>query len=113
MILDFANGVAHAVGGVFDQEPFGIPQPPGNPAIKRSNVIIGQAFGTFLRVNSDDCLNVREAPGLDADVIDCIARNALVHDMGESRMTDGIEWKRIRLLDGREGWASAEFLNLD
>ena len=54
---------------------------------------------------ADPCLNVRSGPNLDDARIDCMEPGLELIVVGES----GI-WRKVRLLDGREGWVSSRFL---
>ncbi|MGE5595278.1 MAG: LuxR C-terminal-related transcriptional regulator [Hyphomicrobiales bacterium] len=72
---------------------------------------VGATGGPVLRVtNAGDCLNVRAQPDTAAPVLSCYADNVLLRDRGDSREADGITWLAVATPDGREGWASAEFL---
>ncbi|MGE5594959.1 MAG: SH3 domain-containing protein [Hyphomicrobiales bacterium] len=74
-------------------------------------VPVAVELGTFLRVSgAGDCLNVRAEPGTDAAVLGCYADRVLLGDRGESREAGGIAWRAVTTPDGREGWASSEFL---
>ncbi len=54
---------------------------------------------------ADPCLNVRPSPDQNNTRMDCIEPGLELAVVGES----GI-WRRVRLLDGREGWVSSRFL---
>ena len=59
----------------------------------------------------DTCLRLRDEPSLRAAVLDCLP-NGVILD------TDGytvdyyhyVPWMHVRTADGREGWASADYL---
>ncbi len=71
----------------------------------------GLAIGPFARVNAGgDCLNVRESASTSAASLACYVDGVLLRDLGESREAGGATWLKVATPDGREGWASAEFL---
>jgi hypothetical protein len=57
------------------------------------------------------CLNIRSEPSLGAGALACVANGVLLfmRDEPEQRMDD-ITWLAVQLPDGRDGWASAEFV---
>lgn len=64
--------------------------------------------GVIVDAGEQDCLNLREAPGLSAPVITCLPNGARLTISGGPREVDGHTWWQ---LDGR-GWASATYLKL-
>ena len=67
--------------------------------------------GPFFRVaGAGDCLNVREQPSTTAGVLGCYADNVLFKDLGAEQQAGGITWWKVQTPDGKEGWASREFL---
>ncbi len=67
--------------------------------------------GPFFRVaGAGDCLNVREQPSTTASVLGCYADNVLLRDHGGEQQAGGITWWKVGTPDGKEGWASREFL---
>jgi hypothetical protein len=69
---------------------------------------------SFLRVTgTGDCLNVREAPSLDAPVFACYADGVLFGQADQLQNfagADNITWSLVITPDGRNGFASTEFL---
>jgi len=75
------------------------------------NRLLALLPGTFLRVaNTGDCLNVRAEPDTGAQALRCYRDGVLLRDRGETREAGGITWRAVTTPDGREGWASGEFL---
>ena len=71
----------------------------------------GATTGRVLRVTgAGDCLNVRERPEMSAPVLACYRDGVLLRDRDESREAGGVTWLAVATPDGREGWASGEFL---
>ena len=67
--------------------------------------------GEFLEVaTGGDCLNVREGASAASASLACYPDGVLLKDLGESAELDGVTWLKVATPDGREGWASAEFL---
>jgi hypothetical protein len=69
--------------------------------------------GTFsaARPGSGSCLNVRERASLTAAVLKCVADGVLLKVLAVSPVSaDGVTWLQVEMLDGRDGWASAAFL---
>ena len=66
--------------------------------------------GPFARVTSEGCLNVRLTADRHAEVLDCIAPGVLLVSHATTIVTEGEAWLAVRLSDGRDGWAAAEFL---
>ena len=59
----------------------------------------------------DTCLRVREEPSRYGEVLDCLP-NGVVLDTDDYTYDyyDYMGWMRVRTADGREGWASADYL---
>lgn len=77
----------------------------------RRNRMLALVPGDFLRVaNTGDCLNVRAEADTDAEVLSCYRDGVLLRDRGETREAGGVTWRAVTAPDGREGWASGEFL---
>jgi hypothetical protein len=58
-----------------------------------------------VRPSADPCLNLREAPESEADLIDCIAPGTTLV------VLDSVPyWRHVRLGDGREGWVAKKFI---
>ncbi|MDX1502308.1 MAG: SH3 domain-containing protein [Thermoanaerobaculia bacterium] len=57
------------------------------------------------RVSGDPCLNLRREPRLDAPILTCLPRGAMVVAV-DSRQG----WLRLRLPDGQQGWVAERFL---
>lgn len=67
--------------------------------------------GRFAAVSgAGDCLNVREQASMSAPIVRCLVDGVLLRDMGETAAADGVTWLKVATPDGREGWASTEFL---
>lgn len=67
--------------------------------------------GPFLRVSgAGDCLNVRESASTSARSLGCFADNVLLRDLSGTESAGGITWRKVGIPDGRQGWASGEFL---
>ncbi len=63
------------------------------------------------RVNiPGDCLNIRAGASLTAAVLSCPGHEALLRSTGEVREADGLTWVAVKTPDGRDGWASALYL---
>jgi len=62
--------------------------------------------GPTARVNFE-FLNVRSGPGINYDLVAKLAQNDPVSLLGRN---DDSTWARLRLPDGREGWAFAQYL---
>ena len=61
--------------------------------------------GYVVRPTADPCLLLRTAPDADASRIDCLLPGTSVGAV------DAVPfWRRVRLVDGREGWAAKKFL---
>ena len=78
---------------------------------------IGQPFiqaaspGAVARVtNAGDCLNVRESASTAAKTLGCYKDGVLLKDRATTEQAGGITWWAVATPDGREGWASSEFL---
>lgn len=81
------------------------------PLLNGRNHVEAVARGLLLRVSAvGDCLHVRETPDAGAISLACVADRVLLRDLQEARETAGITWRRVRLSDGRAGWASAAYL---
>ena len=57
----------------------------------------------------DTCLNLRQAPSLNAAVLTCLPNGAIADT--DDYYTDYYDaWMHVRTADGLEGWASADYL---
>jgi DNA-binding CsgD family transcriptional regulator len=71
----------------------------------------GLVVGPFARVNAGgDCLNVRQEPSATVTSLGCYADGVLLRDLGETQEAGGVTWLNVATPDGRQGWASTEFL---
>jgi hypothetical protein len=61
--------------------------------------------------NAGDCLNVREAASTGAQTLGCFKDGVLLKDRAKTEQSGGITWWAVARPDGREGWASSEFLS--
>lgn len=65
------------------------------------------------KVNVSDKLNVRESPSKSATVISVLSEGDVVTSTSETlelHHNDGIEWAKIQVSDGREGYVAASYL---
>ena len=76
------------------------PQPPGIPWPLRPGA-------TVVVIITDDCLRVREHPGLGARQIDCLENGTEVTISGGPTEIDGLQWWE---LEGYEGWSASTWL---
>jgi hypothetical protein len=78
------------------------------PASDNAEPASGAAEPSFTAVvvGTDSCLNVRSAPGLGGEVVDCLPDGTPVTVVGAPVEADGQGWRR---LDGR-GWAASTYL---
>lgn len=76
------------------------------------NRFIALQSGPFARVaTGGDCLNVREQPSIGAASLACYRDGVLLGNFfGDTTEADDVTWLKVATPDGREGWASAEFL---
>lgn len=84
---------------------------PGFQPQSARYVVYAGRYGPFARVvDTGACLNVRAAPSLTGEVLDCAADGVLlVHDF-ETADADGITWLRVSTPGGTIGWAATGFL---
>ena len=61
-------------------------------------------------VNSETCLNVREAPTMSSPTLGCFPDGVLLAERGESTTAEAITWIAVSTPSGKPGWASTEFL---
>ena len=61
-------------------------------------------------VNSETCLNVREAPTMSSPTLGCFPDGVLLAERGESTNAEAITWIAVFAPSGKPGWASTEFL---
>ncbi|MGH2609535.1 MAG: SH3 domain-containing protein, partial [Tepidiformaceae bacterium] len=98
-IFDTETGVVQ-----FIPDPFLNPACPGG-----SHTVIAFQQGDLARVDTPgDCLNVRELPEASAPIITCLPHGAIVRNQGA--LWHG-QWTNVTLFDGREGFASVEYLD--
>jgi len=72
----------------------------------------GITVGDAVRV-SDGPLNVRAAPGLDAEILDVASDGALFAVRGGPVAADGYLWVEVFNYEHGRGWMAAEFLAVD
>ena len=107
--IDVSTGVLTAVHGVLIEPPFG----DGARTMGR-NVPLGAVSGPFLRVTTGiNCLPIRASTGLRSRELTCAADGTLVYDLHNTTTVGGQQWTRVRLLDGREGFAVSSYLTLE
>ena len=59
----------------------------------------------------DTCLRLRDEPSLRAAVVDCLPNGVILDTDGYTvDYYDYLPWMHVRTADGREGWASADYL---
>jgi competence protein ComEC len=64
-----------------------------------------QSTGYVIRATADPCLVLRAGPDADTTRVDCLTPGTAVTGI------DAVPfWRRVRLADGREGWAAKKFL---
>ncbi len=68
--------------------------------------------GATLSVNTDT-LNVRDAAGLDGNVLETLAFGDTVTDLGSTETVDDIDWTQIETASGTSGWAASVYLTAD
>lgn len=61
-------------------------------------------------VTGGDCLNVRESASSSAPAIACYHDGVLLFERGEAVTVGGASWVPVTTPAGKEGWASAQFL---
>ena len=76
------------------------------------NSLLATIPGAFARVvtGEGECLNVRSAPALIAEVRGCWADSVLFGTEGRTEFLDGREWVEVTPPGAKTGWAAAEFL---
>ncbi len=75
------------------------------------NTFIAFQQGAFATVASGrDCLNVRDSASTSATSLACYKDGVLLRDLGETTEAGGVTWLKVATPDGRQGWASTEFL---
>jgi DNA-binding CsgD family transcriptional regulator len=104
-IIDFKTATIHAISALADRDE---PSP--------RLLVRGVNLGPFARVSGageGDCLNVRVSPTLSAEPFACYPDGVLLRELGSETSADGQEWVFVESpLDRRQGWASAEFLEV-
>ncbi|MDD9994218.1 MAG: SH3 domain-containing protein [Dehalococcoidia bacterium] len=73
-------------------------------------------FSCLAVAGVDDCLEVREKPGLDARKLDCVPDGTRLLEVQSSPIavedTDGVAWRSVRWADGRwAGWVNSHHLD--
>jgi hypothetical protein len=78
------------------------------------NRVVAVKTGPFAQVTGVEgsCLNIRIAPSLDADVLDCVADGVLLQRNGiaPANSSAGGDWLEVSAPDGSSGYAAAEYL---
>jgi hypothetical protein len=99
-IFDLESGEAHPIPHPFVDQP-----------LRFSYIVRAVMHGPFARVvNTGDCLNVRQEPGMATATLACAADGVLLQDTGETREADGTTWLHVVTPAGVEGWASSQYL---
>jgi hypothetical protein len=100
VLIDVATGVASPLREL-----------DGGLAENQQPVVRGAVIGRAARVSTGgDCLNVRESAAQTAASLACYRDGVLLWERGELRIEGGISWLPVTTPDGREGWASVEFV---
>ncbi len=89
--------------------PLPTPTPVGTPTPLPADDGGGEGGGAELRVVAPDGLNLRDAPGLDTEVIAELDDGDRVQATGRTDTADGRDWTEVRV-DGRTGWVASEFV---
>jgi hypothetical protein len=97
-MVDFESGLVTPIAEFVDQ----IGAKAGGPI-----PLFVQRGGFAMVKTGDDCLNVRQTPAQDATVLGCYADRVILA-MGGAEPSG--TWLPVLTPDGRQGWASAEFL---
>ena len=58
----------------------------------------------------DSCLHLRDAPGLQSEVQDCLLTGVGLNLLGDRESLDGHTWARVETVDGSTGWVATEFI---
>ena len=104
--IDAFRGTLTPIYGPLIQSPFG----DGTRSLGR-NMPQAALSGPFLRVTSGvNCLPIRMSTERRSQELTCAADGTLVYDLRNQTTVGGQEWSRVRLLDGREGYAVTGFL---
>jgi hypothetical protein len=107
--IDVERGMLTPIAGALIEEPFGDGQLP-----RGRNNLQAAVEGPFLRVTTTTpCADIRAGTTIDSELLTCASDGVLVHDLGESVTIGQQEWRHVRLLDGREGYAPAEVVTSD
>lgn len=69
----------------------------------------GPSFLTV--VTNGTTLNLRAQPRANSDVQAVLRDGNVVLDLGTTRTSGGVRWRRVRTRDGIVGWASSRFLS--
>ncbi|MFN3214966.1 MAG: SH3 domain-containing protein [Acidimicrobiales bacterium] len=69
----------------------------------------GDGGGQELRVVAPDGLNLRDAPGLDSNVIAELDDGDRLEGTGRTQNADGRDWTEVRV-GGQTGWVASEFV---
>jgi hypothetical protein len=68
-------------------------------------------MGPFAQVTgTGSCLNVRAEPSITGQVLACMADGVLLHDNGETKVTDEGMWESVTTPNGTQGWASGNYI---
>ena len=105
--IDPSRGVLTPIHGALVEAPFG----DGRHAVGR-NTLQGAVSGPFLRVmTGSSCLPIRTGTDVTSDELTCAADGTLVYDLQNTTTVGALQWSRVRLLDGREGYALSDHLS--
>ena len=107
--IDLAKGVLTPIHGPLLDPPFG----NGDRPLGR-NSLAGAVEGPFLRVTTGTpCVSVRVGTDVQAQELTCAVDGTLVYDLHVDVTVGAQRWLRVRLLDGREGFADARYLTAE
>jgi hypothetical protein len=99
-VIDFETGVVHPIAGVFEPPVFG----------GRNRVLAVVTTASYLRVEVEGCLLLRDRPRRNGAVIGCVPSGTLLRPSGEQRYVPGQWFRGVWLPDGRHAWAPVEGL---
>jgi len=91
--------------------PTSVEAPPTVPPVAPGAPITLTVGGNAQVVNTGQCLNVREMPGLQGSAVDCLADNTKLRITGGPAQADGVTWWQVsRQSVPSQGWVSGQYL---
>lgn len=96
--------------------PATVAAPPTQAATPQPDILLTTPTATegprFLTVvTNGTTLNLRAQPRADSDVQAVLRDGNVVLDLGTTRTSGGVRWRRVRTREGIVGWASSRFLS--